>query len=216
MSDAFLSFLLACLVIELTPGPNMTYLMAISSVHGKKAGLSTVAGIALGLLVIGLIAGAGSAALILESPTLYHSLRWAGIFYMVWLAWDNWRTPQSPQEIISTFDVRYFRRGFITNMLNPKAMIFYITVFPTFIDPARPVMPQSIVMTFIYVGIATSVHGAIAILGNKMRPYLHTPAIAKVIRYFFTALLLGIAIWFAWSTQAQPIPIGNASAMYGR
>ena len=198
--SSFLSFLVACVIIELTPGPNMAYLTALSSVHGKKAGFSMVAGIAAGLLAIGLVAAFGATAIILESPALYHSLRWAGIAYMVWLAWDNWQTPLLSEVLDSHFDIRYFRRGFITNVLNPKAMVFYVSVFPGFIDPSQPVMAQSITLTLVYVSIATGIHALIAILGDKMHPLLGNPQRLQLTRRSFSVLMLSIALWFAWST----------------
>lgn len=201
ISDTFLSFLLACIVIELTPGPNMFYLAAISSIHGKKAGFSMVAGIALGLWGLGLISVFGVTAIFLEKPALYHTLRWAGVFYMVWLAWENWQTMKESCERIARFDVRYFQRGLITNLLNPKALIFYITVFPTFIGSSRPVLPELLIMLTVYVGIATLVHSAIALLADCSHDFFENPARVKTIRRVFSFLLLLVAIWFAWSTR---------------
>jgi len=203
MMDNFLSFLLTCIIIELTPGPNMAYLTALSSAHGKKAGFSMVAGIAAGLFMIGLIAAFGAATLVVESPTLYHSLRWAGVFYLVWLAWDNWRATDRLSALTVNFDMRSFRRGFITNILNPKAMMFYVTVFPAFIDTGRPILGQFIFMTVIYVSIATFIHGVIAILGDLAGFYLRNPRAMKIMRYVFSLLLLGIAVWFALSTGSD-------------
>ena len=201
MFDHLFPFLLACVVIELTPGPNMTYLAALSSIHGKKAGFSMVVGIASGLLLIGLVAAFGAAAIVLENPALYHGLRWIGIGYMLWLAWESWHASPISQESISHFDMRYFQRGFITNVFNPKAIIFYLTVFPTFIDLGRSVMVQSIVMTFLYVAVATIIHVIIAILADKTHGYLENPTIIRHTQRLFSFLLVGIAIWFAWSTR---------------
>jgi len=200
MMDNFFSFLLTCIIVELTPGPNMAYLTALSSVHGKKAGFSMVAGIAAGLLVIGLIAALGAATLVTESPALYHSLRWAGILYLVWLAWDSWRATDALSALPANFDMRSFRRGFITNILNPKAMMFYVTVFPAFIDLGRPILGQFIFMTVLYVSLATCIHSVIAILGDFAGSYLRNPRAMKIMRYVFSLLLLGIALWFALST----------------
>jgi threonine/homoserine/homoserine lactone efflux protein len=203
MADGVFSFLLICLVVELTPGPNMAYLTMISSVHGRKAGFSMVAGITAGLFVVGLVATLGAAALVLENPTLYHSLRGAGILYLLWLAWDSWRTPALSTGIAAHFDHRSFWRGFVTNILNPKAWMFYVTVLPAFIDTSRPFLGQALAMTTAYVMVATLVHSTIAILGERGGRYLHGPAAMKTMRYVFSGLLLGLAIWFAWSTQPR-------------
>lgn len=196
-----LSFLLLCFAVELTPGPNMAYLAMISSAHGRKVGFSMVAGIAGGLLTIGAMAVLGAAALVMANAALYHSLRVAGILYLVWLAWDSWRTPMEAMHTITRFDHRYFWRGFITNILNPKAWMFYITLFPTFIDPSDAFLKQAVLMTLMYVAVATLVHSVLVIAGERAHWYVYRPAVINAVRYIFSVLLLAIAAWFAWSTR---------------
>lgn len=160
-----------------------------------------VAGIAAGLLAVGLVAAFGAAALVLKNPALYHSLRGAGILYLLWLAWDSWRGPLLGAGIATHFDHRSFWRGFVTNILNPKAWMFYVTVFPAFIDTFRPFLGQALAMTAVYVMVATGVHSAIVMLGERCGRYFHKPAAMKVMRYVFCGLLLALAAWFAWSTR---------------
>jgi len=85
------AFALTCLVIELTPGPNMAYLAVLSAGNGRRAGFAATMGIALGLLIVGIGAALGLAALISSSNLLYEALRLGGIVYLLWLAWDGWR-----------------------------------------------------------------------------------------------------------------------------
>jgi hypothetical protein len=86
-----LAFLWISFIVELTPGPNMTYLAALTLVEGWRAGFATVAGVAAGLLLVGVLAAFGVAAFVSESPILYGLIRWLGVFYMLWLAYDIWR-----------------------------------------------------------------------------------------------------------------------------
>ena len=86
-----LAFLLASLLIELTPGPNMTWLAALGASRGRTAALAAVAGIALGLAFAGAVAGIGLSALIASQPWLIDGLRWAGALYLLYLAYDAWR-----------------------------------------------------------------------------------------------------------------------------
>ena len=86
-----LSFIITCIIIELTPGPNMAYLAVLSISEGKKAGYAATAGIALGLLTIGIIAALGIATLISNSPMAYQVLKYTGTAYLLWLAWDTWK-----------------------------------------------------------------------------------------------------------------------------
>ena len=92
-----------------------------------------MAGIALGLLGAGLAAALGLAALIDAFPPVYNVLRWAGVLYLLWLAWEGWRGSEgSPVEAgrIGWAQAVYFRRGLITNLLNPKAFLFYLASCP--------------------------------------------------------------------------------------
>jgi threonine/homoserine/homoserine lactone efflux protein len=196
-----LPFLMMATLVELTPGPNMTYLALVSASEGRKAGFATVAGIALGLVSIGLTAALGVAEIVRASPVAYEALRWSGILFLFYLAWEGWTggtdIVSSPADATS----RYFSRGLITNLLNPKAGIFYVSVLPTFIDAALPPMSQALILTVSYVGVATLVHSLIVILSGYLEPFLNDPSREVVARRFLSLLLALVAVWFAWTTE---------------
>jgi threonine/homoserine/homoserine lactone efflux protein len=194
------SFLVTSLLIELTPGPNMTYLALVSANDGRRAGFATVLGVALGLAVIGLIAAFGVAEAIQASPLLYQGLRWAGVLFLLYLAWEGWTAGTDIVSPARQHAGTYFARGLITNLLNPKAAAFYIAVLPTFIDGARPPLPQTVALTIAYVAVATVVHGGIVALAGSLQPLLNDRARERLARRFLSALLALVAIWFAWST----------------
>jgi len=127
-----LAFALTCAVIEITPGPNMAWLAALSLSRGWRIGLAAVAGVALGLSVYGILAALGVAAIIENSSFLYETLRWGGVAYLLWLAWDAWSSADeiAPEESAGEDHERAsaFRRGLITNLLNPKAAVFYVAM----------------------------------------------------------------------------------------
>jgi threonine/homoserine/homoserine lactone efflux protein len=196
-----LPFLLTALLIELTPGPNMTYLALVSASEGRRAGFATVAGITLGLAAVGLIAAFGVTELIQSSATLYELLRWAGVVFLLYLAWEGWHTGTDVVSAPSRAAERYFVRGLITNLLNPKAGLFYISVLPTFIDQGRSIAGQAVALTTMYVAVATTVHVAIVLLAGRLEPFLNDPRRELIARRLFSGLLAMIAIWFAWSTR---------------
>jgi threonine/homoserine/homoserine lactone efflux protein len=201
-AELLLSFALAATLIELTPGPNMAYLAILSIQHGRRAGLSAVAGIALGLLGAGLAAALGLAALIDIFPSVYNVLRWAGVVYLLWLAWEGWRGSEgSPAEAarVGWPDAVYFRRGLITNLLNPKAFLFYLAVLPRFVEPTWPLMAQTILLSLIYVAIATAIHAGIAVLAGTAQR-LTSVRSGRVIRRALSLALAGVAIWLAFAT----------------
>lgn len=194
------SFLVASFLIELTPGPNMTYLALVSANDGRRAGFATVLGVALGLAIVGLVAAFGVAEAIQASPLLYQGLRWAGVLFLLYLAWEGWTAGTDVVSPARRHAGRYFARGLITNLLNPKAAAFYIAVLPTFIDTARPALPQTVALTIAYVAVATLVHGGIVAMAGSLQPLLNDPLREQLTRRVLSALLAIVAIWFAWST----------------
>jgi threonine/homoserine/homoserine lactone efflux protein len=201
--ETFASFVLTCFVIEVTPGPNMAYLAVLSAGHGRRAGFAAVVGIAFGLLIIGLAGSLGLAALIQSSSLAYEALRWSGVAFLLWLAWDGWSGADDMSATQTGDDERdsvYFSRGLITNLLNPKAMVFYIAVLPTFVDRSVSVLGQTVTLTLIYVTIATSIHSAIVLLAGAARPFLEDPVRSHDVRRGLSLALAMIAIWFAFST----------------
>jgi threonine/homoserine/homoserine lactone efflux protein len=197
------AFVLTCLVIELTPGPNMAYLAVLSAGNGRRAGFAATLGIALGLLVVGVGAALGLAALISSSNPLYEGLRWAGVAYLLWLAWDGWRdaTETSPARADGNgIEAAAFTRGLITNLLNPKAAVFYVAVLPTFIDVMQPVLEQTVLLSTVYVFVATAIHATIVLLAGTARPFLEDPGRSRTARRGLSLALGAIAVWFAFST----------------
>lgn len=192
------SFALASLLIELTPGPNMTWLAVISVTKGCRAGLASVAGVASGLALIGLAAAFGVAELVRASPAVYEILRWAGVAFMLYLAADGWRGGDEAEA--GDGDGKFFLRGFITNVLNPKAALFYITLLPAFLDPAGDVLAGTLLLTAIYVGVATGVHAVIVLGGAQLAPLLAKGTRQTIVRKALSALLALVALWLAWST----------------
>jgi len=167
-----------------------------------RTGFAAVAGIALGLAIYGLIAALGLAAVIDESPFLYGLLRWGGVIFLLWLAWESWVAgDEASAEQIHERPWPAFRRGLITNLLNPKAAVFYIAMLPDFVRPeAGPVMRQTLILSIIYVTIATLIHAAIVAFAGSLQSTIVTANNRTGIRRAFALMLVGIAIWFALTT----------------
>lgn len=199
------SFLLAALLIELTPGPNMTYLALVSALEGRRAGLATTAGIALGLAGIGLAATAGLTALIEASPLAFAVLRWGGVAYLFWLAVEAWIGARevSPERAPSEEGVgRHFRRGLVINLLNPKAGLFFVAVLPGFVTTEDDVLARSVTLILLYVALATAVHGVIVGFAGSARRLLEDPRRQRLARRTFSLLLGAVALWFFIETRS--------------
>jgi threonine/homoserine/homoserine lactone efflux protein len=197
------AFVLTCLVIELTPGPNMAYLAVLAVSRGRRAGYAATLGIALGLTAVGVGAALGLAALISSSTVLYEALRWGGVVYLLLLAWEGWCEADkigSADPATSENDTALFTRGLITNLLNPKATVFYVAILPTFVNAARPVLAQTVLLSLTYVVIATGIHITIVTLAALARPLLENGERLRLVKRCLSAALAFIALWFAVST----------------
>jgi len=201
--NSLLAFAVTATIIELTPGPNMGYLAVLSASAGRRAGLAATAGVAAGLLGAGIASSLGLAAIVAASNLVYEALRWGGVLYLLWLAWEGWR--DAPEGIGKPVDpsghAGFFLRGFITNLLNPKAGIFYISVFPAFVDENRPLLAQTAVLLATYVAIATVIHSAVVISTDAIRPLLENKGNVTLVRRILSVLLVLVAGWFLYSTR---------------
>lgn len=198
---SYLGFIGTSLVIEATPGPNMGYLAVLAASEGRKPGFAAVAGVALGLLLVGMAALGGLAVLVAEWPMVYMGLGWLGILYMVGLAWEAWQAQGAGDEAPGQSMRRYFRRGLVTNILNPKAFIFYIGIMPQFVDGMH-VDADSLLLVLSYVAVATIVHGGIVMMTSTLRPYLQSGDKMRKVNRVFGILLLAIAAWLAYGLHA--------------
>lgn len=180
----------------------MAYLAVLALSHGRRQGYAAVAGVALGLLIVGLLAAFGLAALISASPFLFQVLRWGGVAYLLWLAWDTWNDDGQGSDKFSGSNGRFFRRGLVVNLLNPKAGVFYVAMLPRFVNPNAPVLAQTVVLSLTFVLIATVIHGTIVTAAGALRPFLTETGKRDVVRRVLAVALVFVAIWLAFDTQA--------------
>jgi threonine/homoserine/homoserine lactone efflux protein len=162
-----------------------------------------VAGVTLGLLILGIIAALGLSALVMNSPALYQLLRWGGVFYLLWLAWDDWHdaAAKPDRKVAPESNIKFFGRGLITNLLNPKAGIFYIAVLPNFVDATHSIVSQTLFLSVIFVFIATTIHTTIVMLAGAALPLLENTQQRLLLRRASSLALAAVAVWLAWSTR---------------
>lgn len=206
--DLLIPFLATVLAIELTPGPNMGYLAIVSGRWGRRAGLATVAGVTLGLLVYLAASVGGMTERLVSTAWLYESLRWAGCAYLVWLAVETWRgeTSKAPaDQAKAPRPWRLFARGLMANVLNPKNALFYAVLLPAFLDPARgSAAQQALALGLVHLGVATGVHGAIVLGVARLHPTVagwDRSGRSLIVRRSFAMALLAVAAWMTWETR---------------
>jgi threonine/homoserine/homoserine lactone efflux protein len=144
------AFLLASLVLAVTPGPGVFYIVTRSLMQGHRFGLTSVAGVALGNLGNALAASIGLAALFAVSSLAFASVKYAGALYLVYLGIHALRAPQTvllPVAPVPAPLARVFRDGFIVAMLNPKTTLFFAAFLPQFVNTEAAPMVQSIIFS---------------------------------------------------------------------
>jgi hypothetical protein len=126
--------------MALTPGPNMLYLVSRSISQGRWAGIVSLIGTAAGFVVYLVCAALGITALLMAAPIAYDILRFGGALYLLWLAWQAIKpggaSPFQVRELPKDSPAKLIGMGFVTNMLNPKAAMLYLSLLPQFINPS--------------------------------------------------------------------------------
>nr|WP_111297953.1 LysE family translocator [Paracoccus saliphilus] len=203
-TEGLAGFVLAAVLAEITPGPNMSYLAIVALGDGRRAGLAAVAGVALGLSLVGVAAALGLGVLIATVPGLAQVLRWGGAAYLLWLAWQGWKGADEALDHAprgSTL-ARFFRRGLLTNLLNPKAFAFYLTVLPAFVPDAAGDPARFLMMAAIYVAIATAIHMSIVLAAASWHRVLGQEAAQGRVRRLLSVLLALVAVWLLVATAS--------------
>jgi threonine/homoserine/homoserine lactone efflux protein len=194
--------------IVLTPGPNMIYLISRSICQGRLAGLISLGGVALGFVVYMLCAALGITALVFAVPYAYDALRFAGAAYLLWLAWQavkpGGRSPFQVRTLPPDAPRRLFAMGFVTNLLNPKIAMLYLSLLPQFIDPeAGSVLGQSLLLGITQIAISVTVNALIAVTAGSIAVFLMSrPGWLVVQRWLMGTVLAGLAVRMA--IEARP------------
>lgn len=195
------AFGLASLVLAATPGPGVLYIVTRTLAQGRRAGLASVAGVALGNLGNAMGASLGLAALLAVSAPAFTVVKFAGAAYLVWLGIKALRAT-SASAPPATFDAprhgRIVREGFIVALLNPKTALFFAAFLPQFIDPAGSAVLQSAGFGSAFVAIAACTDTAYVLAAGAAAPALGALGRARTLgRYATATVYLGLGVFAA-------------------
>lgn len=198
-----LAFALVAFGMVLTPGPNMIYLISRSISQGRTAGLISLGGVALGFVFYMFSAALGITALLFAVPYAYDALRFAGAAYLLWLAWQavkpGGQSPFQVKALPADGPARLFTMGLVTNLLNPKIAMLYLSLLPQFIDPDHgSVLMQSLALGFTQITVSIAVNSMIAIAAGSIAAFLaQRPLWLLVQRWLMGTVLAGLALRMA-------------------
>ncbi len=172
----WLLFAAAALGMVLTPGPNMIYLISRSICQGRRAGFVSLLGVVTGFLFHIIAASVGLTALFLAVPFAYSALKYLGAAYLFWLAWQAVRpggeSPFAPRQLAPDSTGTLFRMGFLTNALNPKMAVFYLSIFPQFVHPENGhVFLQSLLLGVTQMTISFAVNLTIVFTAARLAAF---------------------------------------------
>lgn len=195
-------FLPMCLTMSLTPGPNMMYLTSRALCQGRAAAVLSLWGVATGFLIHLTVAASGLAAVLRASPAAYATVRYAGVAYLLWLAWKTLRPAQAAfqtMELPAASPRRLFVMGFMTNALNPQAALLYLSIFSQFVRPERgSVLSQGIVLGAAQITISVLVNLTYICAASSLgRALAEKPWGLKVQRWTMGVVLAGLALRLA-------------------
>lgn len=195
----FSAFVLASLVLAVTPGPGVLYIVTRSLVHGQRGGLVSAAGVALGNLGNMLAAAGGLAALFAVSSLAFTVVRYAGALYLVWLGVQMLRTSDDAPAALPAMvpHGRVFGDGFIVALLNPKTAMFFAAFLPQFLSPQAPAMSQGIVLGCLFVAIAAVTDSAYALAAGAAAPALSRRGVRRFGRFAGGSVFVGLGVFAA-------------------
>lgn len=203
-ASEFAWFSLAALILVLTPGPNMIYCVSRALCQGRAAGLISLAGVLLGFVMHLMAAALGLTALLIAVPVAFDAIRLAGAAYLLWLAWQavkpNGTAPFEARLLPHDRPAKLFSMGFLTNLLNPKVAMFYLSFFPQFLHPDRgSVLLQSLALGAVQILVSGGINmllvlGAASITGFLSRSKAWLLAQRYVMGSVLGALAVRIAL----------------------
>lgn len=189
MITQFWTFLIAITLLTLFPGVDSLLVVRNASRGGWKDGLATSTGICCGLFVHASVSALGVSALLLQSAVAFSALKLIGGGYLLWLGgcslWQAVRRGNQPglsmmPAIKKTFQLqRSLREGFVCNVFNPKALLFYMAFLPQFIDPTRSPLLQSLFMATVHFVIAMIYQGLLVILVDRVKNWFQGSSLRR-------------------------------------
>jgi threonine/homoserine/homoserine lactone efflux protein len=196
-TQQFVIFAAAALLMAVTPGPNMIYLISRSICQGRAAGVMSWFGVVLGFTVHMLCASIGLTALFMAVPLGYELLKFAGALYLLWLAWQavrpGARSPFEAKALPPELPRKLFVMGLLTSILNPKVAIFYLSVLPQFISPeSGAVLFQSLVLGITQVFIGSSVNLMVTLSAAAMAAWFAKNRLWLAVQRYVMGLVLGV------------------------
>jgi homoserine/homoserine lactone efflux protein len=202
--NTWFAFLVAACVIAISPGSGAVLCMSHGLNYGVKRASTTIFGLQSALVVIMIIAGAGVGSILVASETAFNAVKIIGAMYLIYLGWMQWRTPvkvQQEGDVAAPKQASWRQRyviGFLTNITNPKGIVFMVAVLPQFIDQNKPLWLQLLILVITMVTVDTIVMHCYAFAASRMQRFFKDANAVKRQNQLFGTLLMcvGAGLFF--------------------
>lgn len=194
-----LAFIPAALALNLTPGADMMFCLGQGLRSGARPAVAASAGISVGAFFHAGLAGLGLSALIAAMPGAFDVIRWAGVAYLLFLAWQSLRQGALSSSATAAPALRAFREGLLVNLTNPKVILFVLAFVPQFVDPAR----GAVLLQFLIFGTVLALGGFVinglvgVFAGGIGRKLTGSPVFARWLGRVSAGIFAGLAVRLA-------------------
>lgn len=198
------AFIPAALALNLTPGADMMFCLAQGLRGGPRPAVAASAGVSAGSMLNVALAGLGLGALVASLPGLFEVIRWAGIGYLLFLAWRTLRAPLVVEDAPQVRVSRAFRDGFLVNVTNPKVILFILAFVPQFVDPSRgAVLGQFLIFGAIIAIGGLVINGAVGWgAGGIGKVLARDLRVERALRWASASVFGLLAAKLAWDSRA--------------
>ena len=196
--QTWLAFFAACWVISLSPGAGAIASMSSGLNYGFRRGYWNAVGLQLALALQIAIVAAGVGAILATSELAFALIKWFGVAYLAYLGWKQWVAPVGELAEASAGrplgrPLTLVLRGFVVNASNPKAIVFILAVLPQFLDPARPLLAQYLLMAATMISVDLIVMAGYTGLAARVLRLLRTPRQQRLLNRAFASLFVAAA-----------------------
>jgi homoserine/homoserine lactone efflux protein len=197
--EMWLAFVVAAILIAVSPGAGAIQAMATGMTHGVRRGYWSIAGMEAGLMLQLALVAVGLGAAVASSIVAFNVVKWIGVLYLVYLAVRQWRsvTTDLRAQIGTVVDggrLGLLTRGFLVNATNPKSLVFFLAVLPQFVVPTAPLLPQYLTIGVTMVAVDLVVMGLYTGLAVRLVEWLHTPRQQTILNRVFSGLFATAAV----------------------
>ncbi|EMJ3466060.1 LysE family translocator [Vibrio harveyi] len=202
--DTLLAFGGIVFFLAIIPGPNALLILFTALTQSRRFAIANILGVALGFMIHAFISAKGLSLLLSQSALAFNILKWMGVAYLVWLGINNLKSGLKLADQKLKLDRKVeeqtlkqaFVKGLLTNLLNPKIVLFYLSIFPQFVQPEH-ILEQSMILGALQAGIVASWFLFVIFFATKLKVLLTSSKTSKWLNYVSGALFISFGVGLA-------------------